>query len=174
MQPTLVTTTTMTITADRARSHRPGTVGWAFLVAAALAPLVTALIWYSIFGAAWLRLSGVDPKTALHPSIWPMLGQLGRNAVVVATLTTLARRLRAQSIRDLMALAALVWVGFEAMSVLGSVLHEGYPVQLYLIHIGDALQTTLVMATLIGMAQRRRSRGTSTHAANTHEGTAGR
>ncbi len=42
------------------------------------------------------------------------------------------------------------------MAVLGSVLHEGYPFALYLIHVGDALQTTLVMAVLIGLAHRPR------------------
>ena len=44
----------------------------------------------------------------------------------------------------------LVWLGFEAMAVVGSVLHEGYPLGLYLIHVGDALQVTLVMALILG------------------------
>jgi Protein of unknown function (DUF1761) len=112
---------------------------------------VSASIWYAIFGGAWVRLRGIDPTTALHPSIWPALGQLGRNAVVVLALTVL--------VRGAVALGLLVWVGFEAMAVLGSVLHEGYPFALYLIHVGDALQTTLVMAVLIGLAHRPRRRG---------------
>jgi hypothetical protein len=126
------------------------------LSAAAVAPLVTASIWYTVFGGAWVRLSGVDPTMALRPSIWPMLGQLGRNAVVVIALTVLVRRLAVRSIGGTVGLAVLVWFGFEAMSVLGSVLHEGYPFALYLIHVGDALQTTLVMAVLIGWAHRPR------------------
>ena len=147
-----------TTTAGPARPSRPGWTGPAFLAAAAVAPLGTASIWYSIFGGAWVRLSGLDPSTALHPSVWAMLGQLGRNAMVVIALTVLVRRTRAASVRDVVALATVVWFGFEAMSVLGSVLHEGYPFALYLIHVGDALQTTLVMATLIGFAQRRHAR----------------
>jgi hypothetical protein len=154
---TLTTAKASTTTAAEPRRRlRYGRAGWGFLVGAAVAPLVTASIWYSVFGAAWVRLSGLDPDTALHPSIWPILGQLGRNAVVVIALTVLAGRVRATSIREVLALATLVWFGFEAMSLLGSVLHEGYPFALYLIHIGDALQTTLVMAVLIGWAQRRR------------------
>jgi Protein of unknown function (DUF1761) len=132
---------------------------------------VTASIWYTVFGGAWVRLSGVDPSTALRPSIWPMLGQLGRNAVVVIALTVLVRRLAVRSIRGAVALAVLVWFGFEAMSVLGSVLHEGYPFALYLIHVGDALQTTLVMAVLIALAQRPRRPATQDVA---YQGTTGR
>jgi len=153
-----------------ARPVRPARrLGWTWSASAAVAPLVTASIWYSIFGAAWVRLSGVDPIAASHPSRWAMLGQLGRNAVVVLALTALARRAGAASIRDVVGLAVLVWFGFEAMSVLGSVLHEGYPFALYLIHVGDALQTTLVMATLIGLSQRARRRNLVGHDAR--EGT---
>jgi hypothetical protein len=155
----------------RRTTARHGVVGWALLVGATITPLVTASIWYSAFGAAWVRLSGVDPAVALHPSLWPMLGQLGRNAVVVLALTVLARRVGAASVRAVLALAILVWIGFEAMSVLGSVLHEGYPFALYLIHVGDALQTTLMMAALIGWAQRRLHHAS---AGDTQDGTAGR
>jgi Protein of unknown function (DUF1761) len=169
---TSTTAPTTTATARPARSPRHGRAGWALLAAAAVVPLVTASIWYTIFGGAWVRLSGVDPSTALRPSIWPILGQLGRNAVVVIALTILVRRLRAASVRDVVALATLVWFGFEAMSVLGSVLHEGYPFALYLIHVGDALQTTLVMAVLIGWAQRPRRHDAAND--NDQEGTTGR
>lgn len=151
---------------------RPGLAGWGSLAAAVVAPLVTASIWYSIFGAAWVQLSGVDPSAALHPSVWAMLGQLGRNTVVVIALTVLARHTRAVSVRDVLALASLVWFGFQAMSVLGSVLHEGYPFALYLIHVGDALQTTLVMAVLIGLAQRPRRHNPAGR--SVQEGTTGR
>ena len=140
MAMTLGTATPSTSAAERLWPPRPGRTGWAFLVGAAVAPLLTASIWYSIFGGAWVRLSGVDPSTALHPSVWVMLGQVGRNAVVVISLTVQAHRTRAASVREVVALAVVVWFGFQAMSVLGSVLHEGYPFALYLIHVGGALQ----------------------------------
>ncbi|MGA7206165.1 MAG: DUF1761 domain-containing protein [Specibacter sp.] len=167
MSTTTVSTPT---TGKHLRFPRPGWARWALLAAAAVAPLVTASIWYSIFGGAWVQLSGVDPNMALHPSAGAMLGQVGRNAVVAAALTVLVRRTRASSLWDVLVLACLVWFGFHAMSVLGSVLHEGYPFALYLIHSGDALQTTLVMAMLIWLAQRpRHHRGGRTM----QEGTAG-
>jgi hypothetical protein len=48
----------------------------------------------------------------------------------------------------------LVWFGFEAMAVVGSVLHENYPLGLYLIHVGDALMATLIMALILGAWRR--------------------
>ena len=33
---------------------------------------------------------------------------------------------------------------------LGSVVHEHYPLGLYLLHVGDALMTTLIMALILG------------------------
>ena len=40
------------------------------------------------------------------------------------------------------------------MAVVGSVLHEGYPLGLYLIHVGDALQATLLMTFILGAWRR--------------------
>jgi hypothetical protein len=158
----MTTTTPVQAAADRAAAVGRGirSRGYvAYLAAAAIVPLLTASLWYSVlFGDAWVRLSGVNPATALTPGPWPILGQLARNAVVVAALTVLARRLHIRTVSGMLGLALLVWLGFQAMSVLGGVLHEGYPLPLYLIHVGDALQSTLVMATLIGLAQRRHAR----------------
>jgi|Tabmets5t2r1_1033131.scaffolds.fasta_scaffold03729_3 hypothetical protein len=44
----------------------------------------------------------------------------------------------------------LVWLGFRGHGRRRLVLHEGYPLGLYLIHVGDALQVTLVMALILG------------------------
>jgi hypothetical protein len=54
--------------------------------------------------------------------------------------------------------ALVLWVGFEAMAIAGSVLHEHYPVGLYAPHIGDALLATVIMALILGSWQHRTSR----------------
>ena len=128
---------------------------WLYLAAAALLPVVTSSVWYIAFGKTWLTLRGLDPDTPMRPEVWPMLGQLLRNAVVVSVLAILVRRLRITSVAGALQLGLLVWLGFEAMAILGSVLHEQYPIGLYLIHVGDALQATLLMAFLVGLANRR-------------------
>ena len=58
-----------------------------------------------------------------------------------------------------------MWFGFQAMAVAGSVLHEGYPLGLYLIHVGDALQATLLMALILTAWRRGRRQAVDTSSA---------
>jgi hypothetical protein len=127
---------------------------WAVLVAAATS-LITSALWYVVFGSAWLRLRGIDPSTAeMTPQTWQMAGQFARNLVVAFVLAYLLSRLAATTLKDALWLGLLVWFGFQAMAVVGSVLHENYPLGLYLIHFGDALQATLTMALILGTWRR--------------------
>ena len=152
-----MTVLTAEVPATRPRTRRlvPGL----YLAAAALVPLVTASIWYTVFGEVWVELSGIDPAAAAQPGIGEMLGQLARNVAVMLTMAVLISRLRVRTIGGSLAVAALVWFGFEAMAILGSVLHEGYPLPLYLIHVGDALQTALVMGLFIGLSRKAAATG---------------
>jgi Protein of unknown function (DUF1761) len=122
-----------------------------FLIAAAVVPLITSTLWYALFGGAYAALLAGHgmPAPDAAPAAWQVIGQVARNAVVVAALAVLMGRLRVTGSAGAVRLGLLVWAGFQAMEVLGSVLHEQYPVGLYLIHIGDALQATLVMALLV-------------------------
>jgi hypothetical protein len=123
---------------------------WAVLVAAATS-LIASAVYYIVLGKAWLTLRGIDPDTArMEPEAWQMAGQLARNLVVAFMLAYLLSRLGATTPTSALRMGLLVWLGFEAMAVVGSVLHEGYPRGLYLIHVGDALQVTLVMALILG------------------------
>jgi Protein of unknown function (DUF1761) len=132
---------------------------WPFLVAAAVVPLVTSTIWYAVFGGAYAALLAGHglPAPGTDPAAWQVIGQVARNGVVVAALAVLMGRLRVTGSAGAVRLGLLVWAGFQAMEVLGSVLHEQYPVGLYLIHIGDALQATLVMALLVAWSAPPRS-----------------
>jgi len=123
---------------------------WAVLVAAA-AILVTSALYYIMVGSAWLRLRGIDPSTAeMTPPLWQMTGQVARNLVVATVLAHLLRWLEVATWKRALQVGLLVWFGFQAMAVVGSVLHEGYPLGLYLIHVGDALQATLLMSLILG------------------------
>ena len=44
-----------------------------------------------------------------------------------------------------------IWVGFQAMLLMGAVLHEHMPWTLYAIHAGDALVKTLLMTVILGV-----------------------
>jgi len=123
---------------------------WAVVVAAA-ATLVASSVWYAVFGNAWLTLRGIDPSTAdLTPAVWVLVGQYARNLVVALVLAVLLRRLGIVTWGGALRLGLLVWVGFEAMAIAGSVLHEQYPLGLYAIHVGDALLGTVTMTLILG------------------------
>jgi Protein of unknown function (DUF1761) len=103
---------------------------------------------------AWLTLRGIDPGTTeMTPQVWQMAGQLARNLVVAFVLAYLLSRLGATTPKGALRVGLLVWFGFEAMAIVGSVLHENYPLGLYLLHVGDAVMATLIMA-LIGAWRR--------------------
>ncbi len=127
---------------------------WAVLVAA-VTILVTSALYYIMLGNAWLTLRGIDSSTAeMTPPLWQMTGQFARNLVVATVLAHLLRWLEVATWKRALQVGLLVWFGFEAMAVAGSVLHEGYPLGLYLIHVGDALQATLLMAFILGAWRR--------------------
>jgi len=133
---------------------RTGINYWAVVVAAA-ATLVASFVWYVVFGNAWLTLRGIDPSTAdTTPEVWVMVAQFVRNLVVAFALAFLLSRLRTTTVGGALRLGLLVWVGFEAMAIAGSVLHEQYPLGLYAIHVGDALMATLVMTLILGRWRR--------------------
>jgi len=63
------------------------------------------------------------------PQPWQMVGQLGHNLVIAFALAYVLARLEVRTRKDALRVGLLVWVGFEAMAVAGSVLHEGYPLR---------------------------------------------
>jgi hypothetical protein len=117
------------------------------IVLAAVATLVASAVYYIVFGTVWQRLRGGATAT---PQFWELAVQLGRNALVALVFATLLRQLAITGRRGALRLGVLVWLGFQAMEVLGSVVHEGYPLGLYALHVGDALMTTLIMAVILG------------------------
>lgn len=127
---------------------------WAVLLAA-VTTLATSALWYVVFGSAWLTLRGIDPNTAeMTPQAWQMIGQVARNLVVAVVLGQLLGWLGVTSWKGALPVGLAVWLGFQAMAVVGSVLHEDYPLGLYLIHVGDALQATLLMSLILGAWRR--------------------
>jgi hypothetical protein len=135
---------------------------WAVLGLAALLPMIASTVWYIVFGHAWLTLRGIDPDTAdTTPAAWALVGQYVRNLVVVVVLASLMRRLEVTTVAEALRLGLLVWFGFEAMAIVGAVLHEDYPLGLYAIHTGDALLATLVVTLVLGTYSRRNVAGGS-------------
>jgi hypothetical protein len=126
---------------------------WA-IVAGTAATLLVSSVWYTVLGEAYLELRGLDSAAELTPEAGALAGQVLRSLVVATVLAHLLRRLQVTSWMAALRVGLLVWLGLQAMAVLGSVLHEQYPLGLYAIHVGDALVTTLTMTLILGTWRR--------------------
>ena len=129
---------------------------WAVIVAAVVAFVIGGL-WYSpiLFGRAWMRLRRIDDTAAARTKMRPaeILAELARGLVVAAVLAGFVVHLVVVNWAGAIYLGLAVWIGFQATSIIGSVIHENYPWKLYAIHTGDALAKTLVMAVILGVCR---------------------
>lgn len=126
---------------------------WA-VIAAAVAAFVQGGLWYSplLFGKAYLALRGMSADTAdTTPPVGTIVAEFVRCVVVALVLAHFVVALDVVDWIGAVELAAWVWVGFQAMTILGSVIHENYPWRLYALHAGDALVKTLLMAVILGL-----------------------
>jgi len=122
------------------------------VIVAAIAAFVASTVYYIVLGNTWLELRGIDPSTvSMTPQIWQIVGQFVRNLVVAFVFAYFVMRLEIVDWKGALRLGLWVWVGFQAMQIAGSVLHEGYPLELYAIHVGDALLQTLLMSFILGV-----------------------
>lgn len=118
------------------------------IVCAALAAFIASSLYYGVFfAAAWQELAGFSEPPAV--AAWQIAAQFGRNVVVATVLAIVLARIGGDRLTVNLAFAALLWLGFNAMAIAGSVIHEAYPLALYAIHAGDALMTLLVMAAIL-------------------------
>jgi len=127
---------------------------WAAIVAAVVA-FVMGGLWYSpiLFGRAWMRLRRIDDTAAARTKMRPaeILAEFARGLVVAAVLAGFVVHLGVVNWAGAIYLGLAVWIGFQATSIIGSVIHENYPWKLYAIHTGDAFAKTLVMAVILGV-----------------------
>jgi Protein of unknown function (DUF1761) len=127
---------------------------WAVTVASVVA-FVMGGLWYSplLFGKAWVKLRGMKTAQAAGTQMRPpeILAEFIRGLVVAVVLAGFVVHLGVVNLVGAIYLGLAVWIGFQATSIVGSVIHEHYPVKLYAIHTGDALTKTLVMAVILGV-----------------------
>jgi hypothetical protein len=127
---------------------------WA-VIAAAVVAFVMGGLWYSplLFGKAWVKLRGLNAAVAAGTKMRPaeILAEFLRGFIVAVVLAGFVVHLGVVNWVGGIYLGLAVWIGFQATSIAGSVIHENYPWKLYAIHSGDALAKTLVMAVILGL-----------------------
>jgi len=130
---------------------------WAVVVAAAGAFVVGA-VWYSplLFGKAYMEARGLNPAAMadMRPPAGELLGEFARNLVVAFVLAHFVVRLGVDDWKAAVQLGLWVWFGFQAMLLMGALLHEEMPWMLYAIHAGDAAVKTLLMTVILGVWRR--------------------
>jgi Protein of unknown function (DUF1761) len=130
-------------------------VSYLAIVVAALSAFVVGALWYSplLFGKAYMEASGMGSGVMADrtPPAGELLGEFARNFVVAFVLSQLVVRLGIDDWKAALQLGLWVWAGFQAMLLMGAVLHEKMPWMLYAIHVGDALAKTLLMAVILGV-----------------------
>ena len=140
-------------------------INYPAVAAAAFLAFLVGAVWYTplFFGEAYLAMRGLDAATAAGatPAPGEIAGELVRVLVVAYVLACLIARLGIADSFGALRLGLWVWLGFQAMMLLGAVLHEGMPLALYAIHAGDALVKTVLMSLVLGRWRRplRESRG---------------
>lgn len=127
---------------------------WPTLIAG-FASVVIGFIWYhpKVFGAAWMRLSGITPEMAeAGKRKMPLMAFIAflASSFMAWTLGELGLRLGVYDwIGAVFDLAIWIWLGFAVPLMLGMVLWEGRSFKLYLIHIGYWLVAIAVMSAII-------------------------
>jgi hypothetical protein len=125
------------------------------VLGAAVVAFVMGGLWYSplLFGKAWVKLRGIDSTGAAGTQTRPreILAEFVRGLIVAVVLAGFVVHLGVVNMVNAIYLGLAVWIGFQATSIVGSVIHEHYPAKLYAIHTGDALTKTFVMAVILGV-----------------------
>jgi hypothetical protein len=83
-----------------------------------------------------------------------LLGGFLKNIVVAAVLAHFAVRFRICDWKGGVQLGLGMWIGFQAMLLIGTVLHERMLWPLYVIHAGDAFSKTLPMSIILSTCLR--------------------
>jgi Protein of unknown function (DUF1761) len=130
-------------------------LAWTFAVlAAAFLAFVVGAVWYgALFGTAAASLSPAY-AVAASPSGATIAFEALRCVVLAVALTILVQWTGTTTLGGALALGLIVWGGFQAAGLAGAVVHESYPLGLYLIHTGDALTKALVAAGTLVLAHR--------------------
>lgn len=136
-------------------------INYLAIIAAAVASFIAGAVWYSplLLGKEYINLRGINPGTMkdMRPAAWELIGEFVRNLIIAYVLARFILQHEIVNLKSAVRTGLWIWIGFQAMLLVGSVLHEKMPLKLYFIHAGDALVKTLIMSAIIGVWQRKQT-----------------
>ena len=125
------------------------------VLVAAIAAMVIGSLWYSpfLFGKAWMRMRGLDPRSMESMSFPLNLMALEFVCALVAAyvLGIFSLLFGAHTVFAAVFLAFLIWIGFYVTQQLSEVLWEERPFGLFLINASQRLVSLLLMALIVGL-----------------------
>ena len=120
------------------------------VVVAALAAFVMSSLYYSppLLGGVW---RAVDPvaTSGMAFSPWKLLVEIPRTLGVAFVMARLLATLGGHDVRSAVRFALWIWFGFSALMWVGAVTWEQNPWQVAVIHSGDWLLKTVLIAVIL-------------------------
>lgn len=122
-------------------------VNYLAVLVAAVAAVVAAALYYVVFGKQLAALSNAPDD--MPPWLLPV--ELVRSFVLALVVAVVATGMAVEGWGEALLLAVVLWVGFPAMLLSGSVVHEKVPWKLAALHAGDWLFKLLVVTLIVGL-----------------------
>ena len=115
-----------------------------------VAAFVIGAVWYGALGS---RMAGLHEAYAepARPSLATVGGELVRCLVLALAVAWLTVEVAPDGVGESLLLGVVLWVGFPAVLLSGSVLHERVPPSLAAIHAADWLLKLVALALLLGL-----------------------
>jgi Protein of unknown function (DUF1761) len=122
-------------------------------IVAAFAAFVISGLWYSplLFGKQWLLLRGIAPDAVPKMQPREVIGEIVRTIIIAGVLAHFVVVTGIAGFFGALGLALWIWVGFYAMIIAGSVIHDKVPWKLAAIHAGDGLVRIMLMTIIISI-----------------------
>lgn len=124
---------------------------WA-VVAAAVAAFVLSGAWYAALGHRLAALHPAYAEPGRSPGLTAVV-ELARNLVLALVTAGLVDRAEVSGLGGGLLLGLVLWIGFPAVLLTGSVFHEKAPPLLAAIHAGDWLLKLLAIAGILAAWQ---------------------
>jgi hypothetical protein len=123
-----------------------GDVNALAVAAAVIVAFLVSTVWYSVFAGPL----GMEADAG-RPPLWKIAVELTRSLTLSIVLAVLCDRLGIVGWRDAIGLGLLLWAGFPAVLLSGSVLWERVPWRRAALHTGDWLLKLVVVTAIVGL-----------------------
>lgn len=118
------------------------------VVAASVAVFIASSIYYMLLASRAARYSAAFADAASTPA-WKVAQEPVRAFVTAAVVAGVVGVGGIEDVGGGLLLAGALWIGFPAMLLAGSVIHENAPWQLASIHAGDWLMKLIIIAAIV-------------------------